>query len=250
MTALDELAGHEEEVILEASEEPAFERDFHGPNWLDRRQQSSRYEDRDPVVLIVGGGHAGVTAAARFKALGIDALVVDRMARIGDNWRKRYHGLKLHNQKHSNHFPYLPFPRTWPKYIPKDKIANWIGPTSRPWKSTSGRARLSREPPGTRSRSAGRRELALDVADGVGRTLASAPYRDGDQRQRHAEPAQHPDLDRFAGPVVHSSKFTDGAAWRGKNVCVFGTGTSAHDIAQDLHGNGARTHHPCSAVRP
>ena len=58
--------------------------------------------------------------------MSVEALVVDRMARIGDNWRKRYHGLKLHNQKHSNHFPYLPFPKTWPKYIAKDKIANWL----------------------------------------------------------------------------------------------------------------------------
>ena len=110
VTTLRELKGHEEETVREAAEEPAFERDFHGPNWLDRRRQRARYEDREPDVLIVGGGHAGVTAAACFKALGLDALVVDRMERIGDNWRKRYHGLKLHNTKHSNHFPYLPFP--------------------------------------------------------------------------------------------------------------------------------------------
>jgi hypothetical protein len=115
LTTLEELKGHEEETILENAEEPAFERDFHGPNWLDRRRQAAAYEDREPDVLIVGGGHAGITAAARLKGLGIEALVVDRMHRIGDNWRKRYHGLKLHNQKHSNHFPYLPFPKTWPK---------------------------------------------------------------------------------------------------------------------------------------
>ncbi len=38
---------------------------------------------------------------------------------------------------------------------------------------------------------------------------------------------------------MHSSKFGSGAEWRDRNVYVFGTGTSAHDIAQDLHGNGA-----------
>jgi len=48
-----------------------------------------------------------------------------------------------------------------------------------------------------------------------------------------------PTLDRFAGPVVHSSGFKDGAAWRGKKVLVFGTGNSGHDIAQDLHSSGA-----------
>ena len=105
LTSLESLHGHDEETVLSRAEEPAFNRSFHEPNWLDRRQESSSYADRDPAVLIVGGGHAGITAAARLKALGIEALVVDRMARIGDNWRKRYHGLKLHNQKHSNHFP-------------------------------------------------------------------------------------------------------------------------------------------------
>jgi len=48
-----------------------------------------------------------------------------------------------------------------------------------------------------------------------------------------------PTLENFNGPVVHSSQFKDGGPWRGKHVMVFGTGTSAHDIAQDLHGNGA-----------
>jgi cation diffusion facilitator CzcD-associated flavoprotein CzcO len=241
MTALDELTGFEEEAILEASEEPAFERDFHGPNWLDRRQKSSRYEDREPVVLIVGGGHAGVTAAARFKALGIDALVVDRMARIGDNWRKRYNGLKLHNQKHSNHFPYLPFPKTWPKYIPKDKIANWIESYVETmeidfWTRTTFQG--ATWDPATQRWTA---QLALDVADGVGRTLHPRHIVMATSVSGTPKLPDIPTLDRFSGPVVHSSKFADGAAWRDKSVYVFGTGTSAHDIAQDLHGNGAHT---------
>ena len=48
------------------------------------------------------------------------------MARIGDNWRLRYRGLKLHNKTPVNHLRYLPFPPTFPDYIPKDKIANWL----------------------------------------------------------------------------------------------------------------------------
>lgn len=39
---------------------------------------------------------------------------------------------------------------------------------------------------------------------------------------------------------MHSSAFADGEAWRGKPVMVIGTGTSAHDVAQELHGQGAR----------
>ena len=58
--------------------------------------------------------------------LGVDTLIVDRHERVGDNWRKRYHSLTLHNEMHVNHLPYLPFPPTFPTYIPKDKLANWF----------------------------------------------------------------------------------------------------------------------------
>jgi putative flavoprotein involved in K+ transport len=238
LTALDELRGHEEATLRAAREGPVFDRDFHGPNWLDRRRAAAAYADRDPTVLIVGGGHAGLTAAARLGQLDVDAMVVDRMARVGDNWRLRYHGLKLHNQKHSNHLPYLPFPETFPSYLSKDQIANWLEIYAEAmeiafWTRTSFEGAAWDD-------AAGCWTARLRLADGAIREM----------RPRHIVMATSvsgtpslpdiPTLDRFAGEVVHSSKFGDGAAWRGRDVLVFGTGTSAHDIAQDLHGSGAR----------
>jgi len=75
---------------------------------------------------VVGGGQAGLAIAARLGQLDIDTLIVDRHERIGDNWRKRYHSLTLHNEVYANHLPYMAFPTTWPTYVPKDKIANWF----------------------------------------------------------------------------------------------------------------------------
>lgn len=218
-------------------EPEAVARDFHGLNWLDRREASRAYADRDPAVLIVGGGHAGLTAAARLTVLGIDTLVLDRMTRIGDNWRLRYHALMLHNQKHSNHLPYLPFPETWPRYIPKDKIANWLelyveAMEINFWTETSFEG-------ATRDETAGCWDATLTLRDGTQRTL----------RPRHIIMATSvsgtpnipdiPTLDRFAGEVLHSSRFGAGADWSGRPVMVIGTGTSGHDIAQDLAGAGA-----------
>ena len=34
--------------------------------------------------------------------------------------------MTLHNEVHVNHLPYMPFPPTFPVYIPKDKLANWF----------------------------------------------------------------------------------------------------------------------------
>ena len=97
-----------------------------GPNWLDLRNEDKLYKDRDPEVIIVGCGQAGLSIAARLKQQNIDTLVIDKHERVGDNWRKRYHSLKLHNQVHVNHLPYMPFPPTWPTYLPKDKLAGWF----------------------------------------------------------------------------------------------------------------------------
>jgi len=93
LTALDELKGHEEHVGRSRPSGQAYSRDFHGPNWLDRRASAAAYTDRDPAVLVVGGGQAGLSIAARLTQLGVDTLIVDRERHVGDNWRNRYHAL-------------------------------------------------------------------------------------------------------------------------------------------------------------
>jgi putative flavoprotein involved in K+ transport len=48
-----------------------------------------------------------------------------------------------------------------------------------------------------------------------------------------------PGLDAFAGTVMHSESYITGTPWRGKKALVLGTGTSGHDVAQDLTAAGA-----------
>ena len=69
LTALDELKGFEEQLGAMRPRGHAYSRDFRGPNWLDLRKASAGYADRDPPVLVVGGGQAGLSIAARLKQL-------------------------------------------------------------------------------------------------------------------------------------------------------------------------------------
>jgi hypothetical protein len=98
LTALDELKGFEEQLGTSRPRGQSYSRDFRGPNWLDLRKAAAEYADRDPAVLVIGGGQSGLCIAARLKQLQVDTLIVDRELRIGDNWRNRYHALTLHNQ--------------------------------------------------------------------------------------------------------------------------------------------------------
>jgi len=189
-------------------------------------------------VLVVGGGQAGLSIAARLKQLQMDALIVDRWRRVGDNWRKRYHALTLHNQVHVNHLPYMPFPPNWPVYIPKDKLANWFESYAEAmelnyWTGTEFES-------GAYDEKDQRWSVLLRRADGTKREL----------HPRHVVLATGvsgipsiPDiaaLRNFSGKVLHSSQYVDGEDWKGRNAVVIGTGNSGHDIAQDLYASGAK----------
>jgi cation diffusion facilitator CzcD-associated flavoprotein CzcO len=238
LTALDELKGFEEQLGLARPRGQSYSRDFRGPNWLDLRQAATAYADRDPVVLVVGGGQAGLSIAARCKQLQLDTLIVDREARIGDNWRKRYHALTLHNQVQVNHLPYMPFPPNWPVYIPKDKLANWFeayvdAMELNYWTATE----FER---GTYDEAEGRWSVVLRRADGSRRTMHPGHVVMATGVSGIANVPEIPTLKEFAGTVLHSSQYSDGEEWSGKTAVVIGTGNSGHDIAQDLHSSGAK----------
>jgi cation diffusion facilitator CzcD-associated flavoprotein CzcO len=212
-------------------------RDFANPDWFDERQAEIAFDDREPDVLIVGGGHAGISAAVELKRIGLDALVIDKAARVGDNWRLRYRGLKLHNKTPVNHLRYLPFPPTFPDYIPKDKIANWLESyvdimEINFWTGTTFDGAAYDE---TSQRWAAR----VRKTDGTARTLRPKHIVIATSVSGTPNIPTIETLENFAGKVLHSSQFKGGKDWAGRSVVVFGTGTSAHDICQELQANGA-----------
>ena len=231
LTALDELN------TKETNNKNLYEHNIKGPNWLDLRNEDKLYKDRDPEVIIVGCGQAGLSIASRLKQQNIDTLVIDKHERVGDNWRKRYHSLKLHNQVHVNHLPYMPFPPTWPTYLPKDKLAGWFEYYAESmelnvWTSTT--------------------FLDAQYDENKKKWNAKIKLSDGSiklMRPKHIVMAigvsSIPNrvkilgIDNFQGEFMHSSDYMNGKDYKGKNVVVFGTGTSAHDVAQDLYVHGA-----------
>jgi cation diffusion facilitator CzcD-associated flavoprotein CzcO len=235
-TSLRELKGHEEPVGGRRPDGTSA-RVFGGQSWGKRRAAELRYEDREPQVLIVGGGHNGLVLAARLRMLGVDSLVVERLENVGDVWRKRYAALALHNEIYLNHLPYLPFPTTWPKYLPKDMLGDWLETYAtvlecNVWTSTDFVDARYDEARGAWS-------ARVRRADGTERVLHPRHLVFANGIVGEPNVPDVPGLREFKGPVVHAQGFDSGEPWRGKNVLIIGVGNSAHDIAQDLHGHGA-----------
>jgi putative flavoprotein involved in K+ transport len=150
-------------------------------------------------------------------------LIVDREARIGDNWRKRYHALVLHNQVHVNHLPYMPFPPNWPAYIPKDKLAAWFEAYVESMELNYWTG--SEFAGGSYDEAAKRWSVLVRLADGT-----------REMHPRHVVMATGvsgipsvPDVPRlrnFRGEILHSSEYEDGQAWKEKTALVIGSGNS------------------------
>jgi cation diffusion facilitator CzcD-associated flavoprotein CzcO len=235
LTTLDDLKGFEEGRVRPHGK--AYSRDFRGPNWLDLRKAAAEYADRDPAVLVVGAGQAGLSIAARLAQLHVDTLIVDREQRIGDNWRNRYHALVLHNQAHVNHLPYMRFPPNWPAYIPKDKLAAWFEAYAESmelncWTATEFEG-------GRYDEQAGRWTVVLRRADGSRREMHPRHIVMATGVSGIPSIPDIPTLRNFRGTILHSSQYDASDAWQGKTALVIGSGNSGHDIAQDLHSGGA-----------
>jgi hypothetical protein len=238
LTALDQIKGHEEQFGRTRHQDRVYSRDFRGPNWLDQRKASGEYADRDPAVLVVGGGQAGLSIAARLTQLQVDTLIVDRWPRIGDNWRRRYHALVLHNQTHQSPAVHA---------VPAD-VAE-LHPEGQGRELVRG---VCREPGsqllgghGIRGRILRREPTPLDGHAPPCRrndeAVTPAPCGHGDRASGIPVVPDIPTLKNFGGTVIHSSQYEDGEAWTGKSALVIGTGNSRQDIGQDLHSAGAKT---------
>ncbi|KAL6857379.1 FAD/NAD(P)-binding domain-containing protein [Trichoderma novae-zelandiae] len=242
-TALQELTGHEEQINgrrphgVEHGEKPGR------LNWAQRREQETQYQDTDPTVLIIGAGQSGLTAAARLKMIGVDALIIDQHANVGDSWRKRYHQLVLHDPVWYDHMPYLPFPPHWPVFTPKDKLAQffeayvdllelnvWTNATveETSWDTAKGGWTV---------------KILRRQADGAvveTRTLHPSHIIQATGHSGFKNVPRIKGIDTFQGDrLCHSSEFPGAREEnRGKKAVIVGSCNSAHDIAQDCVEKG------------
>ncbi|KAK4225226.1 hypothetical protein QBC38DRAFT_511223 [Podospora fimiseda] len=237
-TCLEELKGFEER--LRARREDGVQ---HGgvlgrKNWRERREED--VEGVKPQVLVVGAGQGGLTIAARLKMLGVEVLIVDKNERVGDNWRKRYHQLVLHDPVWYDHMPYLPFPEFWPVFTPKDKLAEWFEGYAKAlelnvWMESEVESSEWDE---------GKKEWIVTVrkggANGEKRRLNPKHVVLCTGHSGKAYLPQIKGMDGFKGDVLcHSSAFAGAKeTGKGKKAIVVGACNSSHDICQDFYEKG------------
>ncbi|KAI6115931.1 FAD/NAD(P)-binding domain-containing protein [Pisolithus sp. B1] len=192
--------------------------EIYGESAEARKREQERLEE-EPSVIIVSGGQSGLDAAVRLKALGVNALIIERNERIGDNWRNRYAALRLHDPVWCHHMPYLPFPPNWPIYPPALKLADWLESYAlvfelKVWTST----RVVSVEPGTKGR-----KWSVKVVRGDGRERVFEVNHVVFALGISSDTVRMPNIpcrDEFKGQVLHSSKYKVATDHLGKKIVV------------------------------
>jgi putative flavoprotein involved in K+ transport len=238
LTSMEELKGFEER----RGHRRAFgaEHGIHPgrQSWLERKlaEEAALGTTKQPYVVIIGGGQAGIALGARLKRLDVPTVILEKNARAGDSWRNRYRSLCLHDPVWYDHLPYLPFPDDWPVYSPKDKIGDWLEMYTKVmelnyWTASECTAASYDE-------AAGEWQVVVDRA-GQSVTLRPKHLVLATGMAGVPNVIDIPGAGSFRGVLHHSSQHKGGEGFAGKHCVVIGSNNSAHDICADLWEHGA-----------
>ncbi|HLK55109.1 MAG TPA: NAD(P)/FAD-dependent oxidoreductase [Chthonomonadaceae bacterium] len=238
LTTMTELKGYEER--RGPTRDRGVEHGVHPgrKTWLEqrRREEAELGFLTQPYVVIVGGGQGGIALGARLRRLNVPTIILEKNARPGDNWRKRYKSLCLHDPVWYDHLPYLPFPEHWPVFCPKDKIADWLEMYTKVmelnfWGSTEcKRAHYNNA----------KQEWVVEVVrHGKRMTLRPKQLVIATGSLGVPNMPSVPGMERFTGDLHHSSQHPGPDGYQGKRAVVIGSSTSAHDICAALWEEGA-----------
>ncbi|KAL9568744.1 hypothetical protein ACKAV7_007058 [Fusarium commune] len=192
-------------------------------------------------VFIIGGGNAAAALAARLKTFGVESIMAERNARIGDNWAKRYDCMKFHVPTSFCDMPYMSYPEELRGLhrLSKDELANHLAQyvtsfnlnviTSATIQST------------VYDRSSEKWKIELQTPAGaVTVTAKQLVQATGVSSQKPYVPTVA-NAEIYKGINIHSSDYKNGRALveQGvKSVLIIGSANTAFDILGDCYAAG------------
>jgi cation diffusion facilitator CzcD-associated flavoprotein CzcO len=178
-------------------------------------------------IAIVGGGLAGVGAAALLKRAGrTDVTVFEKSERVGGVWHHNtYPGAACDVPSHLYEYSFAPNPRWSRRFAPQAEIQRYVEDVARR-EGVLDRIRTSTEVTDARW-DAARSRWTLETSSGPHEAdvLITAC---GQLSVPSVPPI--PGLDTFAGPKFHTARWDHETDLRGRRVALVGTGCSAIQV--------------------
>lgn len=194
-------------------------------------------------VLIVGGGNAAVALAARLKALGVDSIMADRNAHVGDNWALRYDSMRFHLPTSFCELPYMKYDKELqaPHLLTRDELAKQV---QRYVATFNLNIITSAEIIETRRGPDHRWHVRLQTPAGIRAAVAHHIVQaTGIGSQKPYLPPMA-DQQLYKGISLHSAQYKNANELKNqgvKSVFVIGSANTAFDVLEDCHDAGLET---------
>jgi cation diffusion facilitator CzcD-associated flavoprotein CzcO len=193
-------------------------------------RERQRCRMREPTVIVIGAGAAGLAAAAELERVGVRAVVLEKAGAVGASWRSRYDRLRLNSDRWSSTLPRSPYPRGTGVFPSRDDVVDYLGAYAQRHGID---VRL-----GVEVERIDREGDRWAVRTSTGDLEADQVIVAGGYDHRPVVPAW-PGREAFSGKLIHSAEYRSAADFRGQDVLVVGPGCSGADIAYDLLQGGA-----------
>ncbi|MGW6621770.1 flavin-containing monooxygenase [Nocardia sp. NPDC055002] len=191
---------------------------------------------RDPKIVIIGAGVAGITAGVIFKQAGFENFViVEKGSDVGGVWHwNRYPGLTCDVPSQIYQFGFAPKPDWSQIWATGDEIQRYHRDVVEQFGLTDHLALNSEV------------TEAVHGADGWTVTLAGGREIKADFVIAATGVLHHPftpdiaGIDRFTGAVVHTARWDDAIETVGKRIAVIGSGSTGVQVVSALQPRAAK----------
>ena len=185
--------------------------------------------DKEPQVIVIGGGQAGLAAGHYLSRTKLSFVILEAASRVGDSWRRRWDSLQLFTAARYSSLPGLDFPGD-PEHFPgKDEVAEYLEDYARRFELPVQLETAVR---------------SLEPSDGAYRVVADdgSGLRTYEANQvivatgAYQRPYVPPVAERLSPEVtqLHSGEYRNAGQIPGGDVLVVGAANSGAGIAEDL----------------
>ncbi|MBW1298159.1 flavin-containing monooxygenase [Aquimarina litoralis] len=175
--------------------------------------------------LIIGAGPAGLAVAGRLRKENIPFEILEQSNRIAWSWHNHYDRLLLHTVKELSALPNLPFPEEYPRYVPKDKLAEYYENYAMHFdiKPHFNTFVTSIKKEGNywtlHTNNHAYQAENVVVATGINRMPSVPVWKNQND---------------FKGTIIHSRNYKNATPFLGKKVLIVGMGNTGAELALDL----------------
>ena len=177
-------------------------------------------------TVVIGAGPAGLAVGGWLRNLNLPFEILEMTDKVAWSWHNHYDRLCLHTVKQLSHLPHLPFPESYPLYVPREDLAQYYESYAAHFDI---KPKFNQAVTGIQKKG---NHWCVNTQTGDTYIANHVVIATGTNRVPNWP--QFPGGDQYKGTISHSKTYKNPQPFLGKRVLIIGFGNTGAEIALDL----------------